>query len=686
MAISLLLTSGFFIVLHANAETPQAAPKLLEAIADQTLYLDAQRAANLGEVESQRIYLRDLKLSFGESMEHDYSAYPYNKSIADAWVVENYLIVLAKAPGTAQIAVTASNDYGAMIDWFIVKVERRTNEQQQNPPQTSFDRSLTQLPISLIANNIIQLPRVSQGNARYVISPELPSGLTYDAPSKSIVGRVTQELPDHVYQWIAVTEQGEVSVQEFEFVDRVGANELMRTFSNQSNQFDLAMLTSIQALSDLSVAEVSMPRDPANRVPGRIAASRPASSANSVQSTMGQQFLHGITNAMHARFRDPSRQRESESKQGTTWWNYASTNYSALNAETPYNSREPRGIYVGFDTAVEENWTTGLSIGFGNQTSTTAPYTRDVGSTLAAAPAFASVMPYAHWRVDDVREVWGIVGLTRNYSTNDVHPSALAENGSAGMLLGAIGWRQRLGSSGNVHLATVGDAGLTMPLRAFALESPEQSLRTQMTRSLSAGLEMSYAGENLQPYVGLSGRLNNDDLAGQAGFEALGGVRFTSIPGLTVEAEGRALTTGVMSADPAWNVSFAAHLDPGHRGEGFALSVAPTYGANRRLGMSNQGFGHYYQSSADLNPTDGFENAWTMSGTFSYGMPIAGSGVITPFGQIQISTLNQTRMGVRVALNSELDRLFNLEIATVNSRFEQNALDRGVDIQLRLVF
>ena len=80
------------------------------------------------------------------------------------------------------------------------------------------------------------------------------------------------------------------------------------------------------------------------------------------------------------------------------------------------------------------------------------------------------------------------------------------------------------------------------------------------------------------------------------------------------------------------------------------------------------------------------ENIWAMSGSVSYGVPLGGTGVITPFGQFAISTLNQTRMGVRVALNSNLDRLFNLEIASVLSRFDQQELAKGVDIQLRLVF
>ena len=386
---------------------------------------------------------------------------------------------------------------------------------------------------------------------------------------------------------------------------------------------------------------------------------------------------------MHSRFRDLSlRSRGSESG-SSTLWNYASTRYTTDSSRTGI---EPTGIYVGFDTQLEENLTTGVTIGFDSQgfnntSLQNSNRTRDFDSTN-----LSSVMPYARWHDGSGGEIWGVLGVARDFSQYDGIRSSDAESNNRNLLMGAVGWRHPIGSTGNVHLATVGDAGLTIPLRPSVIDSGTELLSRIGSRSLRAGLEMSFTGEQVQPYVGLSGRVNSNPLTRDTNLEALGGVRYTSLSGLTFEAEGRALSAQDALEASELVFSVAAHLDPGLRGEGLALSVAPMYGINpsRFLTTPNQSIGYKPYEDPGLSATG--EYAWAMRGSLSYGVPIGGTGVITPFGQIAISTLDQTRMGVRVALNSNLDRLFNLEIASVLSRFDQQEFEKGVDIQLRLVF
>ena len=661
----------------------QPAPKLLDAIDDQTLFLNPKYVDAAGSTASQRIYLRDLHVSFGKSSDQKFSAYPYDKSVADAWVVENFLVVLAKSAGSAQVAVTASNEFGSMIDWFVVQVEERKETERSNQSQSFFQSEISIAPISFKGEIALQLPEVSKGSAKYLITPDLPSGLIYDAVNRTIRGRVDGGILSPTYYWIGVSDLG-VGVQQFAFVARPEpATQVTRLSAS-------APVISFEESGRPNIS-ADPSRYPDNRSStlsratsaGTVAASRPFQPESGSDISVHQNLLYGVTSAMHSRFRDLTLRQASSEPSTYTLWNYASTSYS------PNSSRpgiEPSGIYVGFDTKLVENITTGLTIGFDSQGFTNTSLRNSNRTPDLAGANLASILPYARWHDGSGAEIWGIVGVARDFTDFDGASAASSDLRRRNLLLGAVGWRQLLGSSGNVQLSTVGDAGLTIPLRPEALDSDGGLLNLIGSRSLSAGLEMSFAGEQVQPYVGLSGRINSSPETRDTSLEALGGIRYTSLGGLTFEAEGRALSAQDVFEEPELVFSVAAHLDPGLRGEGLALSVSPMFGVNRSQGLlapySSFGYAHYEDASFATRP----QNAWAMSGSLSYGLPVGGTAVITPFGQIAISTLNQTRMGVRVALNSNLDRLFNLEIATVQSRFDQQEFDKGVDIQLRLVF
>lgn len=659
-------------------DSPQRAPKLLEAIEDQTLYLNTTYADTTGPVGSQRVFYRDLNLSFGHLPNQSFSAYPYDKSVADAWIVENFLIVLAKSPGSAQVAVTASNELGSMIDWFIVYVEERTDAHESNQKEIAFEYEFSKAPISLTSDTALQLPQLPGVAANYHVAPELPSGLIYDDVSKTIRGRVDGVVSNSTYYWIGVTDH-DVAIQQFSFalIAKHG-----REMPSQ------ALLPFEQSLTP-SVAEFSASRDSQSArsrrstATGTVAASRPFQPRSESEYSIHQNLLYGVTSAMHSRFRELSVRGDSSESGTSTLWNYASTRYTADSSRTGI---EPTGIYVGFDTQLEKNLTTGVTIGFDSQGFNKTSLQNSSRKPNFAATNLSSVMPYARWHDGRGAEIWGILGVARDFSPLEGMSTPNTELNGRNLLMGAVGWRHLIGSTGNVHLSTVGDAGLTIPLRSSILDSDTELLNHISSRSLRAGLEMSFIGEQVQPYVGLSGRVNSNPLTRDATLEALGGVRYTSLRGLTFEAEGRAISAQDAFQDSELVFSVAAHLDPGLRGEGLALSVAPIYGINpsRLLTASNSSLGYGSYREQDLSASG--EYVWAMSGSLSYGVPVGSTGVITPFGQIAISTLDQTRMGVRVALNSNLDRLFNLEIASVLSRFDQQAFERGVDIQLRLVF
>ena len=677
-----------FVLLFSTLSAQQSedsskfAPKLLEAIDDQTLFLNPKNVDVAGQVSSRQVYVRDLNLSFGESPDQRFSAYPYDTAVAEAWIVENYLIVLAKSTGSAQIAVTASNEFGSMIDWFIVHVEERTDE--SNARQAEVITQPKALIVSVPSTGEVdtQLLDASRRTAIYRIVPDLPTGLIYEEGENTIRGRVDGALPTSTYYWIGVADRSAV-IQQFTFALQRGSEIETR----QSNA-GVATLSFDESLSAIAVDLPSLVGNPTSTprqttATRRVAASRPVRPQSGSDVSIHRNLLYGVTNAMHSRFREITLYQASSDSNEYTLWNYASSRYGASPSST---GAEPTGIYVGFDTQLEDNLTTGLTIGFDRQGYTTDSLRTTNSSHNYVGSSLSSILPYAKWQDGSGAEIWGILGVARDFSRLETVQSPGSDLRNRNLLLGAVGWRHSLGSSGNVQLATVGDAGLTIPLRTDPFDS-DTSLWDQISsRSVRAGLEMSYAGEQLQPYIGLSGRINSNPETRDASLEALGGIRYTSLGGLTFEAEGRAFSAEDEFDDPELVFSVAAHLDPGLRGEGLALSVAPMYGVNRSRALlsPNPSFG--YSPYDDSRFSTSSQNAWAMSGSLSYGVPLRGTGVITPFGQIAISTLNQTRMGVRVALNSSLDRLFNLEIATVQSRFEQQKFDKGVDIQLRLVF
>ncbi|MYD44325.1 MAG: autotransporter outer membrane beta-barrel domain-containing protein [Gammaproteobacteria bacterium] len=667
---------------HENSNSSDLAPTLIDAIADQTLHLNPKVASNNGSVEPQRIYVRDLRLSFGQLPSKSFSAYPYNKAIADAWVVDSYLIVLAKALGTAQIAVTATNEHGSMIDWFLVNVEDRRQNTSETTKVVAFEKDVATVPLNLLATNTFQLPKLNSSNVSYLLTPALPIDLSYDRAGHFIRGRINVAMPSEPYFWIGVTEQGNVAIQQFKFEPRRAS----LTNANDANSFaDLVTLNVVNSLTSVpsrSVREGDLFLYQSQSEISPIAASRPMFSQSSTTFASQHHVLDNFASALRSRFRVSSPHDNRAIGNSRTLWNYASSRIGDRHDGNVQAGFEP-GIYVGFDTQVEGNWTTGLAFGFDRQSTNNVLARETTTNSDALAASFSSVMPYARWDDQAGREIWGTLGVVRGLNPVPNYLANPITNPNQGMIVGAVGWRQLLRSSGNVHLSSTGDAGLTMPVRFNELEENHNALDPVAGR-LRTGLEMSYTGQKLQPYLGLSGRLDDDPFALISSVEALGGVRFASFHGLTLEAEGRALSDATASSSPELIFSVAAHLDPGLRGEGLALSLSPTYGQTNYAGsllpmqqwsmLNPQGFGSPY------------ENEWAMSGTLSYGLPVNASGVITPFGQISISTLSQTRMGFRVALNSNLDRLFNLEIATRQMRSAQQQLDQGVDIQLRFVF
>lgn len=664
------------------------APKLLNAIEDQTLLLDPKRSGREGPVAPSQFFWRDLKDSFGNTSQSEYSAYPYDKAVADAWIVDDYLIVLGKSPGSVQIAVTASNKHGSMIDWFIVHVEAGALSTDRARFETAFDYELSTTYASPEVDLYLRLPPLDNATATYGIVPTLPSGITFDEQRKIIHGRLAEGTS--VHYWIAVSSEQAPQIQRFRLelltADRtVTQNTLV---SMPTSSFEMLVPAGLTSTYPNVAPQRPIANGTSTDVP-TVAASMP-SQTTAYESFANQlNFLASLSNSMHARQRQLSELGASSLQPRQTHWSYASVGYGAQLNRGLRRKVEPSGIYVGIDSQVNQQFGTGLTLGYRGVVASNLQDTDLRQSVDGELDAFASVMPFASWEAESGTSVWGVLGVLRDPSFSSrsrlSHPRT--EILGQDLFLGAMGWRQPIGSADAIQLASIGDVGMTVPLRSDLLEDGLLDYLDTGTRRMSAGLEMSFRYDSqLYPYVGVNRHVSIEPDSLNSALEALGGIRYATLNGLTLEAEGRALAPNNVFENPDLLLSIAARLDPGLRGEGFAFSVAPVYGVSGSpFATTSNLFMPYYQPIHSRSPRYRYSRDWMMSGSLSYGLNIGG-GVVTPFGQIAVSTLNETRMGVRVAMDSKMDRLFNLEIATVKSRFQQQAIDKGIDIQLRFVF
>ena len=686
----LLIVSLFCIGIAGVAEEENVnqalVPKLIEAIDDQTLYLDQQHRNRDGPVAQGHFYWRDLRKSFLNANSQEFSAYPYNKEVAEAWIVDSYLIVLGKSPGSVQIAVTASNQYGSMIDWFIVHVEEKPPAGDGSRAKTAFDYELSTTYASPEVDLYLRLPSLDDPNAVYGVVPKLPNGVVHDAERKFIYGRLTGGSSTHY--WVGISTGESPQVQRFTL------EPLTSNRSVAPNSVASVPISSIELLQPIRFSNVQRYASASQTVEQStspdgfsIAASIPSQFSASESFSNQLDFLYGITNSMHARQRNRALVGAEQIQGDQTHWSYASTGYANPVGQRVQRDGEASGIYVGIDSQVNQHFGSGLTIGFKGVVTSDFRESSLFESDQVSGETFASLMPYASWEDEDGSSVWGIFGVMRDPAlVLNRQSNARSSDFPQDLVLGVMGWRQAIGSADNVQLSTIGDLGMVVPLRSSLFTDGIADMAETATRRMSAGLEMSFKQDTqLQPYVGVTRHSNTNPLTSITALEALGGVRYASFGGLIVEAEGRALAANSIFEDPDLLVSVAAHLDPGLQGEGFAFSVAPVYGLTNAPFMATTNLYVPFRAYQERSPRYRYTRDWMMSGSLSYGLPI-GSGVVTPFGQIAVSTLNETRMGVRVALDSKLDRLFNLEVATVKSRFQQQAVDKGIDIQLRFVF
>jgi len=342
--------------------------------------------------------------------------------------------------------------------------------------------------------------------------------------------------------------------------------------------------------------------------------------------------------------------------------------------------------YLGIDSWLDDRWLLGVAA---SVTKVDADYGLDAGGGRLDL-SIVGVHPYVRLAVDEVSELWLILGLSRGKLE---HLSRAAgsthEDTDITMYMGAAGARRELASVVGIDIALLGDAG-------FGILRGGRSSGAPTIANLSADswrARVGFSGSHtihlqdlsmFTPFVEVVGRYDGggDD---NAGLEIAGGVQYANpVSGLGLEF--RATVLPVYSEDDyrEYGFSLSASASPGIGGEGLAVAVAtslgPQTGSTAALWRGNL-----------LGAVDASHNlaeSLTLNAEVGYGFPVVGSkGVLTPFGGLRMRNGGdqQMRTGVRFGRMAST-RPWNLELAGEQHTSDARAPEYLLNLLARVQF
>ena len=266
-----------------------------------------------------------------------------------------------------------------------------------------------------------------------------------------------------------------------------------------------------------------------------------------------------------------------------------------------------------------------------------------------------SVHPYVHWSPAAGLGMWATLGYGWGKATlGDGGDGPVATD--MDMWMAAAGGRRVLAHAAGVDWALKTDGFL---VRAQSEEREGLLPKTEADyRRMRLALEVRKGakftgGRKLSGSLELGGRLDGGDLESGAGLEVGGAADYADRSlGLNLKARGRFLAAHRASALREWRASVTAVFDPGARGQGLYLSLAPSWG------------------NASLNKEALWKGAWpaearpngsrmTLKARSGYKMKFMdGRSRLTPFSELRVSDRpSKLRMGARLAMPSALPHL-----------------------------
>ena len=238
-----------------------------------------------------------------------------------------------------------------------------------------------------------------------------------------------------------------------------------------------------------------------------------------------------------------------------------------------------------------------------------------------------SVLPYARIDLSERVTAWGMLGYGTGELTLTETGEVESERHTADltMTLGALGGRGTL-----VPAPEGGGFALALRTDAFWVRTESDATEglaaakgdaTRLRLILDASRPFALGAGTLTPSLEAGLRHDGGDAETGTGIELGAGLAWTDpASGVSAELRARWLAAHEASGYEEWGVSGSVRVDPGERGRGLSLSLAPT------VGNAGSGTGNLW-SAADargLAPGGEFEAARGLDAEVGYGMALFG--------------------------------------------------------------
>ena len=319
--------------------------------------------------------------------------------------------------------------------------------------------------------------------------------------------------------------------------------------------------------------------------------------------------------------------------------------------------------YLGVDTWLDDRWLLGVAASI---TKVDADYGLETGGGKLDL-SIVGVHPYVRLALDDVSELWLILGLSRGKLQNlSTAAGSTPEDSDVTMYMGAAGMRRELTSIGGIDIALLGDAG-------FGSLRGGRGSGLQVIDNLSADAwraRLGFSGSHtvqleglatFTPFVEIVGRYDGGGES-NSGLEVAGGIQYANpVSGLGLELRANVLPLYSEDDYREYGFSISASSSPGIGGEGLAMAVATSLGP--QTGSTAALWREKLLGAA--NASDNLAESLTLNAEIGYGFPVVGSrGVLTPFGGFRLRNGGgqQMRTGVRFGRMVSA-RPWNLELS-----------------------
>ena len=348
-----------------------------------------------------------------------------------------------------------------------------------------------------------------------------------------------------------------------------------------------------------------------------------------------------------------------------TLWGRGSTSRVSSEDEFSVDGRIDTG-YIGVDARLQCNVLAGMAVA-----RSTAEFDYEQASLSEGDIdlELTTLLPYVHWTLPNGLDLWAMAGAgSGDVTLEDAFGEATTD---MSLRLGAFGLRHELAKTESLNWALKADA-VTARLRADGVADALDGAKanTERLRLLVEGRrewardEQSQLGASFE----LGARLDGGDADTGVGAEVGATLDYRHLPlGLGLEARGRYLLAHADGGFDQWGLSAALEIDPGTRGSGASMRIAPAWGAPgsgvadlwradrmvRHGAAGKRGFGGNLPARVNVE--------------VGYGFALKHAGPLRLFGVFNTARGMGYRLGVRSTANHglgwsvEIDRVPRLD-------------------------